>query len=80
VPQAATVEKEGEEMLELQDIKPITLIFLKSQHSFRHLSIAQKFARKPSKPESVQVGCMKELGDLELRMLPQSYLEGLIKA
>lgn len=62
-----------------QEIKPITLVFLKSQHSFRHLSIAQKFQRRPSKPESVQAGCMKELGDLELRMLSHSYLEALYR-
>jgi len=43
------------------------------------LSIAQKFNRKPSKPESVMAGCMKELGDLELRLLPPSYLEALLK-
>lgn len=54
-------------------------MFLKGQHSFRHLSIAQKFQRRPSKPESVQAGCLKELGDLELRILPHSHLEALLK-
>lgn len=71
--------EDGQDLDLQQDIAPITLIFLKGQHSFRHLSIAQKFTRKPSKPESVMVGCMKELGDLELRILPSSYYEALLR-
>jgi len=41
--------------------------------------VAQKFPLKPSKPESVQAGCLKELGDLEMRILPRSHIENLLQ-